>query len=142
MTRKAACTQCSIGLQHCLGQRLSNLKPAFRIIDHTLHVANHLADQIVPADGTFSLLDERDLRRHYCCLHLRPLPSDRSECPSRCIGFGHKHGGVDGTNGEHVARKPYVFAQIQLDPGVIEAVERDLKLDEEVIRYLLIRLDD
>jgi len=35
----------------------------------------------------------------------------------------------------------YVFAQIQLEPRAIEAVERDLKLDEEVLRYLLIRLD-
>jgi small subunit ribosomal protein S6 len=36
----------------------------------------------------------------------------------------------------------YVFAQVQLDPGSVEAVDRDLKLDEEVLRYLLLRLDD
>ena len=36
----------------------------------------------------------------------------------------------------------YVFAQLQLEPQAIEELERVLKLDEEVLRYLLLRLDE
>ena len=35
----------------------------------------------------------------------------------------------------------YVFLQAQLDPGAILELERNLKLDEEVLRYLLLRQD-
>ena len=35
----------------------------------------------------------------------------------------------------------YVFLQAQLDPGTILELERNLKLDEEVLRYLLLRQD-
>jgi small subunit ribosomal protein S6 len=35
----------------------------------------------------------------------------------------------------------YVFLHTQLDPQAIKELERSLKLDEEVLRYLLIRLD-
>jgi small subunit ribosomal protein S6 len=35
----------------------------------------------------------------------------------------------------------YVFLQAQLDPQAILELERNLKLDEEILRYLLIRLE-
>jgi small subunit ribosomal protein S6 len=35
----------------------------------------------------------------------------------------------------------YVFIQTQLDPQAIGELERNLKLDEEILRYLLIRLE-
>ena len=35
----------------------------------------------------------------------------------------------------------YVFLHTQLDPQAIKELERRLKLDEEVLRYLLIRLE-
>jgi small subunit ribosomal protein S6 len=36
----------------------------------------------------------------------------------------------------------YVFLHAQLDPQAIQELERNLKLDEEILRYLLLRLDD
>jgi len=36
----------------------------------------------------------------------------------------------------------YVFLQAQLDPAAIQALERNLKLDEQVLRYLLLRKDE
>jgi small subunit ribosomal protein S6 len=36
----------------------------------------------------------------------------------------------------------YVFLHAQLDPQAIQELERNLKLDEEILRYLLIRLED
>jgi len=36
----------------------------------------------------------------------------------------------------------YVLMQVQLDPESINALERNLKLTEEVIRYLLVRVED
>jgi small subunit ribosomal protein S6 len=36
----------------------------------------------------------------------------------------------------------YVFLQAQLDPQVIQELERSLKLDEEILRYLLLRLEE
>lgn len=36
----------------------------------------------------------------------------------------------------------YVFFQVQLDPQAIKELERNLKLDEEILRYLLIRLEE
>jgi small subunit ribosomal protein S6 len=36
----------------------------------------------------------------------------------------------------------YVFFQTQLNPPALPKLERDLKLDEEVLRYLLLRLDE
>jgi small subunit ribosomal protein S6 len=36
----------------------------------------------------------------------------------------------------------YVLMQIQLDPKSISELERKLKLTEEVIRYLLVRVED
>jgi len=36
----------------------------------------------------------------------------------------------------------YVFLQAQLDPSTLVGLERNLKLDEAVLRYLLIRLED
>ncbi len=36
----------------------------------------------------------------------------------------------------------YVFFHAQLDPQAIQELERNLKLDEEILRYLLLRLDD
>jgi small subunit ribosomal protein S6 len=36
----------------------------------------------------------------------------------------------------------YVLMQVQLDPESIGELERNLKLTEEVIRYLLVRADD
>jgi small subunit ribosomal protein S6 len=36
----------------------------------------------------------------------------------------------------------YVFLQTRLDPPAIEELERVLKLEEEVLRYLLLRLDE
>jgi small subunit ribosomal protein S6 len=36
----------------------------------------------------------------------------------------------------------YVLMQIQLDPQSIGELERNLKLSEEVIRYLLVRAED
>ena len=36
----------------------------------------------------------------------------------------------------------YVFLQAQLDPGALQDLERNLKLEEEILRYLLIRQDD
>ena len=35
----------------------------------------------------------------------------------------------------------YVFLQAQLDPQAILELERNLKLDEEILRHLLIRLE-
>ncbi len=35
----------------------------------------------------------------------------------------------------------YVFLQAQLDPQALEELERNLKLDEEILRYLLLRLE-
>ena len=35
----------------------------------------------------------------------------------------------------------YVFLHAQLDPQAIQELERNLKLDEEILRYLLIRLE-
>jgi small subunit ribosomal protein S6 len=35
----------------------------------------------------------------------------------------------------------YVFLHAQLEPGAILELERNLKLDEEVLRYLLLRQD-
>ncbi|UCC88904.1 MAG: 30S ribosomal protein S6 [Anaerolineales bacterium] len=36
----------------------------------------------------------------------------------------------------------YVFLQAQLDPQAVDELERNLKLDEQVLRYLLLRLDE
>ena len=36
----------------------------------------------------------------------------------------------------------YVLMQVQLDPQSIRELERKLKLTEEVIRYLLVRVED
>ena len=36
----------------------------------------------------------------------------------------------------------YVFLHAQLDPQAIQELERNLKLDEGILRYLLLRLDD
>ncbi len=36
----------------------------------------------------------------------------------------------------------YVFLHAQLDPQAIQDLERNLKLDEGILRYLLLRLDD
>jgi small subunit ribosomal protein S6 len=36
----------------------------------------------------------------------------------------------------------YVFLHAQLDPQAVQELERNLKLDEEILRYLLLRLDD
>jgi small subunit ribosomal protein S6 len=36
----------------------------------------------------------------------------------------------------------YVFLHAQLDPGAILNLERNLKLDEQVLRYLLLRLEE
>lgn len=36
----------------------------------------------------------------------------------------------------------YVLMQVQLDPASINELERNLKLTEQVIRYLLVRVDD
>jgi small subunit ribosomal protein S6 len=36
----------------------------------------------------------------------------------------------------------YVFLQAQLDPQAVDGLERNLKLDEQVLRYLLLRLDE
>ena len=36
----------------------------------------------------------------------------------------------------------YVFLHAQLDPQAIQELERNLKLDEEILRYLLIRLEE
>jgi small subunit ribosomal protein S6 len=36
----------------------------------------------------------------------------------------------------------YVFFQAQLDPQAIQELERSLKLDEEILRYLLLRLEE
>ena len=36
----------------------------------------------------------------------------------------------------------YVFLQVQLEPQAILELERNLKLDEEVLRYLLLRLEE
>ncbi|MEE8163866.1 MAG: 30S ribosomal protein S6 [Anaerolineae bacterium] len=36
----------------------------------------------------------------------------------------------------------YVLLQVQLDPESINTLERNLKLTEEVIRYLLVRVED
>jgi small subunit ribosomal protein S6 len=36
----------------------------------------------------------------------------------------------------------YVFLHAQLDPGALQDLERNLKLEEEILRYLLIRQDD
>jgi len=36
----------------------------------------------------------------------------------------------------------YVLMQVQLDPQSINELERNLKLTEEVIRYLLVRVED
>lgn len=35
----------------------------------------------------------------------------------------------------------YVFLQVQLEPQAIQELERNLKLDEEILRYLLLRLE-
>ena len=35
----------------------------------------------------------------------------------------------------------YVFLHAQLDPQAIQELERNLKLDEEILHYLLIRLE-
>lgn len=36
----------------------------------------------------------------------------------------------------------YVLMHVQLDPASINELERNLKLTEQVIRYLLVRVDD
>jgi small subunit ribosomal protein S6 len=36
----------------------------------------------------------------------------------------------------------YVFCNAQLQPQAIQDLERNLKLDEEVLRYLVLRLED
>ena len=36
----------------------------------------------------------------------------------------------------------YVFFQAQLDPGAVQGLERNLKLDEQVLRHLLLCLDN
>lgn len=36
----------------------------------------------------------------------------------------------------------YVLMRVQLDPQAIKELERNLKLAEEVIRYLLVRVED
>jgi small subunit ribosomal protein S6 len=35
----------------------------------------------------------------------------------------------------------YVFFQAQISPEAVGELERNLKLDEEILRYLLVRLD-
>lgn len=35
----------------------------------------------------------------------------------------------------------YVFLQAQISPQAVGELERNLKLDEEILRYLLVRLD-
>lgn len=35
----------------------------------------------------------------------------------------------------------YVFLQAQLDPQAVQSLERNLKLDEQVLRYLLLCLE-
>jgi small subunit ribosomal protein S6 len=35
----------------------------------------------------------------------------------------------------------YVFLQAQLDPQALQELERNLKLDEDILRYLLLRLE-
>lgn len=36
----------------------------------------------------------------------------------------------------------YVFFQARLDPQAVQTLERNLKLDEQVLRYLLLCLED
>ena len=36
----------------------------------------------------------------------------------------------------------YVFLQTQINPQAVGELERNLKLDEEILRYLLVRLDE
>lgn len=36
----------------------------------------------------------------------------------------------------------YVFFQAQLDPQAVQSLERNLKLDEQVLRYLLLCLEN
>jgi small subunit ribosomal protein S6 len=36
----------------------------------------------------------------------------------------------------------YVFLQAQIAPQAIDELERNLKLDEEILRYLLVRSDE
>jgi small subunit ribosomal protein S6 len=36
----------------------------------------------------------------------------------------------------------YVFLQVHIEPQAILELERNLKLDEEVLRYLLLRLEE
>lgn len=63
-------------------------------------------------------------------------------------------GGGQVTNADHWGRRRlaypiqkqnegyYVLMQVQLDPESIVELERKLKLTEEVIRYLLVRVED
>ena len=63
-------------------------------------------------------------------------------------------GGGQVTNADHWGRRRlaypiqkqkegyYVLMQIQLDPKSLGELERKLKLTEEVIRYLLVRVED
>lgn len=36
----------------------------------------------------------------------------------------------------------YVFLQTKINPQALGEVERNLKLDEEILRYLLVRMDE
>jgi small subunit ribosomal protein S6 len=36
----------------------------------------------------------------------------------------------------------YVFMQVQLEPASVKGIERNLELSEDILRYLIVRVDD